>query len=75
MTGGSVPHLTNVKERPAKQLHATAIYDPFCTISGAVACQQRIRGGTIWFKIGSYGVRMSSYLCNHGIKTKMFLTT
>ena len=54
MSGGSVPHLTNVKETPAKELHTRAIYDPFRTISEAVGCQQRIKGGSLWLRMGSW---------------------
>ena len=47
MTGGSIPHLTKVKETSAKELHARAIYKLFRTTSGAVGCQQ-IKGGAVW---------------------------
>ena len=43
MTGGSMSHLTNVKETPATEPHAKAIYDPFRTTSALVSYQQKIR--------------------------------
>ena len=72
MTRGSMTYLTNVEKTPAKQLNIRAIYDPFRTISGVVGSQQRIRDGTIWFNIGSKGVKMSYYLFNYGMKAKIF---